>query len=291
MPTLNQPPRIDYRFTPSQLDAFQDFLDSEYTWRQLWGNAEEPSKSSEEYTAECEKKLIDAINRCPKVPSEAADKGTCFNEAVDCIIHDRSCEYEGMTIAFFSENNDCFANLNGFDFHFDLALLHEVAHRYPNAISQYLCGALLQTSKGAVWLYGYPDEWCGNKISDLKTTGDYTFGKYERKWQRHVYPYAIVESGDSTEITEFEYTAIELTKPSEKRPIIFGKIYPEVYTYDHEQSRSALQDHCEKLIDWLEYRRSYITDSKIFGGENPPGYVGVPIDINVLLRPEERHFR
>lgn len=287
MPTPNQQPlRIDYRFTPSQLDAFQDFLDSEYLWGQFWGNSEEPAKSAEEYTAECEKKLIDAINRCPKEPNEAADKGTCFNEAVDCIIHNRCCEYEGMTIAFFSENNDCFANLNSFNFHFDLALIEAVAKRYPGAISQYLCGAPLQTSKGVVWLYGYPDEWCGCKIFDIKTTGDYTFGKYERKWQRHVYPYTIVESGDSTEITEFEYTAVELTKPSEKRPIIYGKIYPEVYTYDHEQSRSALQDHCEKLIDWLEYRRDFITDAKIFGGENPPGYVGAPIDISALLRPK-----
>lgn len=290
MPTPNQqPPQIDYRFTPSQLDAFQDFLDSEYTWGQLWGNSEEPSKSAEEYTAECEKKLIDAINRCPKEPIEAADKGTAVNEVVDMLIHHRKCEIEGMSVEPPCEAHPLSVQVdyNDFTWQFSTDFL-KVYKRFPNAISQYLCGAPLQTSKGAVWLYGYPDEWCGNKISDLKTTGDYTFGKYSRKWQRHVYPYAIVESGDSTEITEFEYTAIELTKPSEKRPIISGKIYPEVYTYDHEQSRMALQDHCEKLIDWLEYRRSYITDAKIFGGENPPGYVGVPIDINVLLRPEER---
>ncbi|MDE7088730.1 MAG: hypothetical protein K2O54_01285 [Prevotella sp.] len=282
MPTPSQSPRIDYRFTPSQLDAFQDFLDSEYTWERFWGNAEEPSKSAEEYAAECEKKLIDAINRCPKMPNEAADKGTCFNEAVDCIIHQRKCEYEGMTVAFFPENNDCLANLNGFYFHFDLTLLYETARRFPNAISQYLCGAPLQTSKGVVWLYGYPDEWCGCRISDIKTTGDYKFGKFERKWQRHVYSYAIVESGDSTEITEFEYTAVELTRPSKKRPMIYGKIYPEVYTYDHEQSRRALQDRCERFIEWLEHRRGLITDLKIFGGENPPDYVGTPIDISVL---------
>lgn len=285
---IQQPPQIDYRFTPSQLDAFQDFLDSEYLWGQLWGNSEEPAKSAEEYAAECEKKLIDMINRCPKEPIEAADKGTCFNEAVDCVIHNRGCEYKGMTIAFFPENNDCFANLNGFDFHFDLTLIDALANRFSGAISQYLCCAPLQTSKGVVWLYGYPDEWCGCKIFDLKTTEHYTFGKYERKWQRHAYPYSIVESGDSTEITEFEYTAVELTKPSNKNPIICGKIYPEVYTYDHEQSRRALQNHCEMFIEWLEHRRNFITDTKIFGGENPPGYIGVPIDVSVLLPPRRK---
>lgn len=285
MPTPSpQPPKVDYRFTPSQLDAFQDFLDSEYLWGQFWGNSEEPSKSAEEYAADCEKKLIDMINRCPKEPIEAADKGTAVNEVVDMLIHRRKCEIEGMSVEPPCEAHPLSVRVdyNGFVWQFSTDFLR-VYKRFPNAISQYLCGAPLQTNRGVVWLYGYPDELCGNKIFDLKTTGDYKFGNYERKWQRHVYPYAIVESGDCTEIAEFEYTAVELTKPSEKRPIIFGKIFPEIYTYDHEQSRRALQSHCETLIEWIEHRREFITDAKIFGGENPPEYVGLPVDINLLL--------
>ncbi|MDE7180063.1 MAG: hypothetical protein K2N88_02555, partial [Muribaculaceae bacterium] len=218
-------------------------------------------------------------------PNEAADKGTAVNEVVDMLIHHRKCEKEGMKVEPPCEAHPLSVKVeyNGFTWHFSTDFLSALCERYPDAISQYLCGASLQTSKGVVWLYGYPDEWCGCKISDIKTTGDYTFGKYERKWQRHIYPYSIVESGDCTEITEFEYTAVELTKPSEKRPVIYGKIYPEVYTYDHEQSRRALQCHCEMFIEWLEYRRNLITDSKIFGGENPTGYVGTPIDIETLL--------
>lgn len=287
MPTPSRhpnPSEYAYAITPSQLDAFQAFLDAEYDWGQWWGNSEEPAKSAEEYAAECEKKLIDQINRCPKVPIEAADKGTCFNEAVDCILHGRGCEYPKMVIAFFPENNDCFAGLNGFYFHFDLKLINAVARRFGGAISQYPCGAPLQTTKGLVWLYGYLDEWVAYKISDLKTTGEYHFGKYERKWQKHVYPYAVVESGDCTEIKEFEYTAVKLSKPTEKNPIIHGEIYPEVYTNDHEQNRRLLQDICEQFIEWLEYRRQFITDRKIFGGENPEGYVGEPIDINKLMQ-------
>ena len=85
MPTPNShPQRSDcaYAITPSHLDAFQAFLDAEYDWGQWWGNSEEPVKSAEEYAAECEKKLIDQINRCPKEPIEAADRGTVVNEIV-----------------------------------------------------------------------------------------------------------------------------------------------------------------------------------------------------------------
>lgn len=285
MPTQSQQPlRIDYRFTPSQLDAYQDILDAEYLWDQYWGNTEEPAKSVEEFTVECEKKLIDMINRCPKEPIEAADRGTALNEAVDMLIHRRNCEIEGMSVEKPCEAHPYSVKVeyNGFSWLFSTNILM-VYKRFPNAISQYLCEAPLQTRKGTVWLYGYLDEWCGNKIFDIKTTNQYSFGKYERKWQKHVYPYTIVESGDCTEIAEFEYTAIKLSEPSQKNPVIHGVVYPEVYTYDHEQSRQLLQYHCESFISWLEHRREFITDAKIFGGENPPGYSGVPIDINLLF--------
>lgn len=288
MPTPSQQsPQIDYRFTPSQLDAYQDLLDAEYLWWQFWGGSEEPAKSVEEFTAECEKKLIDMINRCPKEPIEVADRGTAVNEVVDMLIHRRKCEIEGMSVEPPCEEHPLSVKVdyNGFSWQFSTDFL-SVFKRFPGAISQYLCGAPLQTRKGSVWLYGYLDEWCGNKISDLKTTKQYSFGKYERKWQKHVYPYAIVESGDCTEITEFEYTAIKLSGPTEKNPIIYGEIYPEVYTCDHEQSRRLLQYHCESFIDWLAHRREFITDAKIFGGENPPGYVGIPVNIDLLL-PED----
>lgn len=283
MPTPNShPQRSDcaYAITPSHLDAFQAFLDAEYDWGQWWGNSEEPVKSAEEYAAECEKKLIDQINRCPKEPIEAADRGTVVNEIVDCLIHGRTPQ-NGIAL---KSVELIIGSLNGFIWLFDISFLSQLVARFPNAISQYPCGAPLQTSKGLVWLYGYLDEWVANKISDIKTTGEYHFGKYSRKWQKHLYPYAVVESGDCTEITEFEYTAVKLSEPTQKCPIIHGEIYPEVYTNDHEQNRRLLQDICEQLIEWLEYRRDFITDRRIFGGENPEGYVGVPVDIKQLMQ-------
>lgn len=284
MPTPSshpQPSEYAYAIYPSLLDGFQSFLDAEHDWGQWWGNAEEPAKSADEYAAECEKELIDKINRCPKVPIEVADRGTAVNEAVDMLIHKRKCEMPGMVVS--PGSNTVRLSYNGFSWLFDTALLEELAKRFPDAISQYPVGAPLLTKYGWVWLYGYLDEWVGCKISDLKTTTSYAFGKYGCKWQKHVYPYAVVESGDCTEIKEFEYTAIELSKPTESNPVIHGKIYPEIYTNDHEQNRRLLCGICEQFIEWIEYRRGLITDRKIFGGENPDGYVGEPIDIKTLI--------
>lgn len=277
------PSEYAYAITPSQLDAFQSFLDAEYDWGQWWGNSEEPAKSAEEYAAECEKKLIDQINRCPKEPIEAADKGTAVNELVDMLIHKRPCQIPGMKVyRLTGYPNVVSVEYNGFSWLFDDSFLKNLAARYPDAISQYCVGAPLLTKYGWVWLYGYLDEWVGYKISDIKTTGDYKFGKYERKWQKHVYPYAVVESGDCTEVKEFEYTAVKLSKPMEKNPVIYGEVYPEVYTNDHENNRLLLCDICERMIEWIAHRRELITDNRIFGGENPDGYVGVPIDENLL---------
>lgn len=292
MPTPSRYPHPNeyvYAIYPSLLDSFQSFLDAEYEWGQWWGVSEEPAKSVDEYAAECERNLIDQINRCSKVPNEATDKGTAVNELVDMLIHKRPCEIPGMTV---ESNNAAHPGVikvcyNDFSWLFSTAFFIELYKRYPNAISQYCVGAPLLTKYGWVWLYGYLDEWVGSKIYDIKTTGEYHFGKYERKWQKHVYPYAVVESGDCTEIKEFEYTAVKLSKPTEKNPVIYGEIYPEVYTNDHECNRRLLCGICEQFIEWLEHRRNLITDRKIFGGTNFDGYAGKPIDIDKLIDDNE----
>jgi hypothetical protein len=274
-------PKSDYCITPSQLDAFQAWLDAEALYNSFYGFSEEPPMTIDEYCAQLEKRLIDQINRCPKQPIEAADRGTCFNEVVDMLIADRPCTYKGMTVQYCGDF--CRATLNGFTFDFDIQLCQDVASRYPNAISQHRCEALLDTPNGKVLLYGFLDEWCGGTIYDIKTTTNYTYGKFQRHWQRYVYPYCVLESGEAIEVTAFEYTAIALKNPTEKSPIIKGDIYPEIYLYNHEEARVELVAQCDAFIFWLNCRREFITDKRIFGGVNPDGYVGTPVDVNLLL--------
>lgn len=280
-----QTPQIDYNIYPSLLDLFIGMEECFQDWMDYWGNSEDPSISLEDYAVKCEVDLINAINRCPKEPSEAASRGTAFNEVVDMIIHRRAEPCINMTAKSDKDGGFIHVGIDGFSFNFDTELCKTVAGRYPNGLSQVMCDGILETHLGCVRLYGFVDEWCGDKIYDIKTTSQYQFGKYSRKSQRHCYPFCAIESELATDISSFEYTAVKLSSPKGGNAVISGEIYPEIYTYDHEQSRKWLQSVCERFILWLNFRKQYITDNRIFGGRNPAGYVGKPIsaqDITVM---------
>lgn len=277
---LRQP---DYCIYPSLLDKFQDLLDYEIVADEPWNKSGDDYKlPPDEMYYKIEAELIDMINRVDGIPSEAADRGTAFNEIVDCLIRKEPCTREDLKIYSTTTpemQKVIVAEIDDFKFIYDARFCKQVAALFSGSLTQYMCDATMQTSKGSVWLYGYIDEWVGNKLYDIKTTGYYNFGKFEHKWQRHLYPWCVIESGMATEIESFEYTVVVFPKG---QLILSGTVYPEVYTYDHEQSTSLLRAHIEAFIDWLESRRKFITNPRIFGGKLPEGYVGIPIDINLL---------
>ena len=278
-----------YRIYPSVLDKFQKFLDSDLVAEEFWNKDSEGDYklSPEEMSVQLEQELLDCINRVPHEPSEAADKGTAFNEVIDCIIEHHPCEREDMEIKSGAMMEDggfhkqepnsgevqfsftaypCIdVKFNGFDFRFDAHLCKDMAQYFIDCIPQYTCSAILPTIYGDVELYGHVDYINTNKIHDLKTTKNYTFGNYEKYWQRHLYPYCLIESGEMEEVTEFEFTVVKWRELKNKP--ISGDIFKEVYTYSHEASTKALRGICEAFIEWLEANRHRITDKKIFGGE------------------------
>lgn len=259
---------VKYRIYPSLLDKFQSFLDADIEAEGFWNvdsETGEQKRTAEEIADTREQELLDAINRVPHEPIEAADKGTCFNELVDWLNGNES----RVAIRRNDDGTECppyVCELNGFVFKFSAELTHEVAEMFRGAVPQYLCKGYLDTCYGAVELYGYADEILRNKVFDLKTTSAYSFGKFERGWQKEVYPWCLT-SWDDIEVKEFEYTVVQLTKPSQRNPVIGGKIYREVYTYDHEATEKRLKAFVERFIEWLESHRGEITDAKIFGGE------------------------
>ncbi len=276
-------PSHDYRIYPSLLDKFQDLIDYEIVADEPWNKSGDKYKlTPDEMYISIEAELIDMINRVDGMPIEAADRGTAFNEIVDCIIERCPCRRNDMIIRK-SQLSDTQivieAKINDFNFVYDAQFCREVAARFPGSLTQYLCEAPMKTRQGIALLYGYIDEWVGNRLYDIKTTSYYNFGKFERKWQRHLYPWCVIESGMATEIESFEYTVVVFPK---NQLVLSGSVYPEVYTYDHEQSTILLRNHVEAFIDWLEYRRKFITNPRIFGGTLPEGYVGHPVDINLL---------
>ena len=66
------------------LDSFQSYLDAERTYYKYF-TSENPSVTVDEW---CDKMYTDLINKINRVPfqSEAADRGTAFNELVDALV-------------------------------------------------------------------------------------------------------------------------------------------------------------------------------------------------------------
>ncbi len=221
-----------YRIYPSLLDKFQELIDYEQVADEDWNKVSESALERGEYPGcdigdykltpdemylKIEAELIDSINRCPKEPNEAADKGTAFNEIVDCLIERRKSSRDDCKI--YSCYNQggvngirvARAEINGFTFDYDLKLCREVAKVFEGSLTQFFTCASIDTRYGEVEIYGFIDEWVGNEVVDIKTTGTgkYAFWKFERKWQRHAYPYCVIESGLTTDEERFTYYVIE----------------------------------------------------------------------------------
>lgn len=274
--------QLKYRIYPSLLDKFQELLDSEIEADDFFNLDEEGNqrRTADEIADRHTQELLDTINRVPHEPIEAADKGTCFNEIVDAISDNDgrypADDFDPVEGDYVTLNGDggtgpvvgIRAMRNGFTFDFDINLLRSAADYFAGAVHQQLVKATIGTKYGAVELYGYIDEILPTKVCDIKTTSSsYKFGKFERKWQKDVYPYCLTESG-LMQVEEFEYTVYQLSKPSSRSPLITGCQYLEQYTYNHAAATMRLRRHVEHFIEWLEVHRDQITDRKIFGGDN-----------------------
>ena len=306
----------DYAFSPSLLDAFQRMVDTKAedyfyqdetgAWHLNWNDAEETLHFSEEEVDELLKQeFIDKVNKKPEPPSEAACKGTAFNEIVDCLILRRKpakgfviktirsgedlykarvakLSYEADELGWDvmpeslnpQDSNDQFAKigisfiyaaLDGFEFFFDKDFCLEASEYFKGSIAQYYTKANIETTKGVVELHGYIDYLRQDRLFDAKTTKRYTFGDFQKKWQRYTYPYTLIASGMMNEVNSFEFTIYVLKGGTKTSPVISGTQYKEVYTYDHEQARMMLVDQCERVIEFLENNRSLITNMKVFG--------------------------
>lgn len=309
-----------YCFYPTLLDTFTKFLTADAEeffyqgedgkWHKNYNETDGTFHYSQDEVDEfLLRELLDKINRKPFEPSEAASKGTVFNEIIDCIVHNRSSlnkdcfiasardftdfskKVFGADVRFDQESNTLvtideealeflkpyydvykkigvpfiYGTCDNFEFYFDKYFCMHYAEYFKGALSQYYTSAIIDTCYGPVKLYGYVDELIKNKVFDIKTTKSYTFGNYKKYWQRHVYPYCLIESGDCTDIVSFEFSVFQLKGGSSRTQLISGDFYREIYDYDHEQSTELIRQHCERFIEFLEAHRQEITDKKIFG--------------------------
>lgn len=255
-----------YKLYPTLLDSFYGYLNSDVIYEKYWGWSKNPPNTPEEFKEQQFQALIDKINRVP-FDSEAADKGTCFNEIVDCLIEHRKSDkmqiekvYEKINEVETDKVVALKSTYNNREFTFPIGVCHEFADYYKGALTQQYVEATLPTAYGDVLVYGFIDELMPDSVHDIKTTGSYSVGKFKDHHQHLVYPYALLQSG--SDVRTFEYNVAEFNNGG----YVTGT-YTETYVFNPERDIPILRDHCEEFIRFLDENRELITDIKIFGGK------------------------
>ena len=255
----NQP--LNYCIYATLLDAYWGYLNSDVIWEKYWGWSENPPHTPEEFHELQFQELIDRINRKP-FDSEAADRGTAFNEIIDCMIENRKSSIMEMSRVYHDDGTlyGIKAVYNNRTFTFHIYLCREFANYYKGALTQQRVEAILPTAYGNVLVYGLIDELMPTSVHDIKTTGSYTVGKFKDHHQHLVYPYALMQNG--SDVRTFEYNIVEFNKGG-----YVVDTYTETYVFNPERDIPILTNHCEEFIRFLEENRKLITDTKIFGNE------------------------
>lgn len=187
-----------------------------------------------------EQEFIDKINRVPFV-SEAASKGTALNDIIDAALLSGVSEGDG----------DIIVEKDGFEFDFDKDIIREISESLAMAIPQYHATGVVNTKYGQVEIYGYIDYLLLDKGIDLKGTGSFDIGKFKDSMQRHVYPVCLSQEGVFIDTFEFLVTD-------------YKSIFRESYPVNLAESEQIIIEKCEGLIEFLQARRSVITDKKVF---------------------------
>lgn len=255
-----------FRFWATLLDSYQNFLDCDLTWEKFWGFSEAPKLTSEQYREQCRQDLLNNINRVPLEDSTYADRGTCFNEVVDCLVENRSTDKIKIERVYQQIGYDgepaqghlvgLNTTYNGHTFFFPIDTVRNAAKYFSGATTQVFTNGILPTKYGNVFLYGFIDELKPLSIHDIKTTSHYSVGNYKRHWQHIVYPYCLHCEG-STDLNLFEYNVYEIGS-KEITP------YIETYMFDEKRDTEKLRKHCEGLIEFLFEYNKLITNRKIF---------------------------
>lgn len=247
-----------YRIYATLLDALMQLERAEVVWEKYYGFSQEPTYTPEEFREKLEKELVDKVNRVP-FESEAADKGTAFNEVVDALIEGRMPRLMNVSRV---PDMQYRVEFNGHTFFFPIQLCVEMADMYKGSITQRRVSGVMKTMYGDVELYGVIDELMPLAVHDIKTTGSYSVGKFKYNNQHLVYPWALRTMG--VDLPTFHYDVVEMGKTRRDGTCSIER-YRETYVYDHSRDEKILRERVEDFIAWLEMHRAEITDKKIFG--------------------------
>lgn len=243
---------VKYVFYPTLLDVFQSYLDSDVIWNKYWGRSLVPKITLNEFKENQKQKVLDTINKVKREPNILADRGTVFNEIVDCLREKGDPE----KIKFHIDNKFAYGKTNDFSFQFFLSDCNTVAEFYKSALPQVKCESYIDTNYGKVRLFGYIDELTFSKIYDIKTTQKYNMGKFCQNWQHKIYPFCLKNEG--LDLKEFVYDIVVMDDNNK----IISRHFETYIIKDEEQ---LIRQYCERFINFIEENKELISNRNIFG--------------------------
>lgn len=264
----------NYSFYATLIDSYEGYADAEISYEKYYGASEDPKYTVDEWEDKLKEDLLNRINRVP-FESEAADRGTQFNNAIDFFVmgkleddkHKMQIDDKAGIISIFDPKPKLDAegkqvvDKDGkpvFDYEkyyqFPLATVKEFADYYDGGLPQFFCKGTINTDYGDVDLYGYIDYLLPFKVCDLKTTKYYGgTGSFRRHFQHIIYPYCLHQMG--IPINDFEYNILSWRDMS---------THTELYTFKEDRDVQRIREACEGLIRFIEANKDVITDIKVF---------------------------
>lgn len=251
--------------SPTLLDKYQDWQESEISWENYYGKNEDPSVSLAEWDEKLEQQLIDACNGVETPSSRPADLGTCLNEAVDCILLDVPSTRDDvklsseiiLTIVAEKGNNK---------FYFHKEDVVNLASYVEDCKAQEFVSTFIDTKYGTIQLYGYPDYYNDTIVTDLKTTSYYESGKFYDKWQRYIYPYILSKSGKIKNYKAFEFLVCKVSGETAQNPYVELTLYKETYTDPLASFETHIRTGLERFYEWfIDYHKKGIINNRLLG--------------------------
>ena len=188
-------------------------------------------KGEEFFPFVTEQDMIDKLNRVPFESTEAMNKGTAFESAV----------------AF----NDANIKVDDKQYSFDKELVLTLHEMVTGGAYQKGLKYTITFDDCRVNFYGYSDFIKRDTIIDLKTTGQYTFPKFDKSFQHKVYLLGANQMG--YELNKFQYLVTD-----------FKDYFYELYPFDEEKYHHELKMLAVDLIAFIKSRRYFITNENLF---------------------------
>ena len=295
---IQQNKRKHYSAYATLLDSFQSYLDAEKIYNKYF-TSENPSMTVDEW---CDKMYTDLINKINRVPftSEAADRGTAFNELVDALIkkpledrlkdNDMECEKITFRVVVLQikgrRKKDPITERLAYEVVYDpdkkkrkesveKLKENEEAPAFQEAQTfiyfkdvtdefvDYYDGAVPQ-----VFVKGTLETSCGD--IDLYGFTDYLmpFSCHDMKTTKN---YHSGNYKDHWQHLVYPFCLHQMgmdINHFEYNITNFKESFSEVYVYEQSRDIPKLRDICEHFIQFLEANRDVITDEKVFRSLN-----------------------